>query len=369
MQRLEVDPVGIEIMRKKGELLFFYIKDLSVGGGANILKQDALSIGADVALPKGAVNCQRSKVDALLIGNRKQIEVLSKKELSQPFKLKELAQALQLYLKTLPSYHFPKIMGIINATQDSFYPNSRFMGQKALEAIELMIQQGATIIDIGGMSTLSTRPGSEEISPQEELKNVVPIIDLIYSTYWEGVEFSIDTYRVEVAKYALSRGFTILNDITALENEQLAKVAKEFDAKVVLMHKKGTPKTMQEAPFYEDVVLEVSEFFKERIERAKSFGIEKLILDPGIGFGKRLEDNLLLIRDLAEFKKFGYEVLVGASRKSLIDKITPSKVEERLAGTLTLHLEAVKNGADIIRCHDVFEHAQAFKVQEALQKV
>ncbi|NPA04193.1 MAG: dihydropteroate synthase [Epsilonproteobacteria bacterium] len=366
MKRLDVDEVGIEIMKKKGELLFFFIKDLSVGG-ANILKQDALSVGADVALPRGVVSCKYKKVDALLMGTRRQLEQLATKELIQPFNLQKIAKELKKYLKTsTTTSSFPKIMGVINATNDSFYPNSRFLGEEAIKAVEKMVQDGASIIDIGGMST---RPGSEEITPKEELRNVAPIIDVIASREWDGVEFSIDTYRVEVAKYALSKGFTILNDITALENEELAKVAKEFDAKVVLMHKKGTPKTMQENPFYEDVVMEVSKFFEERIEKAKNFGIEKLVLDPGIGFGKRVEDNLLLIRDLAEFKKFGYEVLVGASRKSVINFISPSEVKDRLAGTLTLHLEAVRNGANIIRCHDVFEHNQAFKVFQALREV
>ncbi|MRI58161.1 MAG: dihydropteroate synthase [Epsilonproteobacteria bacterium] len=361
MRDLDVDRPGIEIMAQKGKIYYFFIKDLSTGA-ANILKQDALSIGADLAIPKGTVTCQHKRVDALLIGTKKHIQILAKKELAQPFGLKALAKELGRYLKE-STPHATKIMGIINANDDSFYPKSRFLGHKALEAIERMIAEGADIIDIGGMSS---RPGSEEIDEEEELARVAPLIDAICKKSW-SVEFSIDTYRPLVARYALERGFRILNDITALENDEVARIAAQFGATVVLMHKKGDPKTMQVDPYYEDVVLEVSQFFEERIERARSFGIEEIWLDPGIGFGKRLEDNIALIRDLQEFKKFGYDILVGASRKSMIDKIIPSRVEERLPGTLAIHLEAVGNGADIVRCHDVKEHKQALEVARALR--
>ena len=363
MERLGVDHPGVAIMAKKSELLFFIVKDLHVGA-ANILKQDALSIGADFAVPSGVIVCAKERVDGLLMGTRKQMELLSRKEMAQPFGLKSLAKELKRYLKNDLSYSL-KIMGIINANEDSFYPGSRFMGERAIEAIEKMIADGADIIDIGGMST---RPGSEEISEEEELERIKPIVDLVYEKkLHEKVVFSIDTYRPKVAAYALERGFSILNDITALENDECAKIAASYDATVVLMHKKGDPKTMQVNPYYEDAVAEVSAFFEERIERALGFGIERIVLDPGIGFGKRLEDNLALLRDLVEFKKFGYEILVGASRKSMIDKIHPSDVSERLGGTLAVHLHAVHNGASIIRCHDVFEHKQAFLVDSAIR--
>ncbi len=361
MERLGVDKSGIRIMEKKGEIFYFYLKDMPVGA-ANILKQDALSVGADLAIPNGTITCQFKKVDALLIGTKKHIELLAKKELAQPFGLKEIAKELRSYLKR--TQKAPKIMGIINVTQDSFYPKSRFSPQKAVEAIEKMIEDGADIIDIGGMST---RPGSEEISQEEELSRVKPIIDEIAKRSWP-VTFSIDTYRPKVALYALERGFGILNDITALQDDEVARIAARFGAKVVLMHKKGDPKSMQLNPFYEDVVLEVSDFFARRIQRAKEFGIEDIVLDPGIGFGKRLKDNIDLICDLEEFKKFGYDILVGASRKSMIDMIYPSSVEERLAGTLAIHLEAVHNGANIIRCHDVKEHKQALAIIKAFDE-
>ena len=362
MQRLGVDKPGITIMAKKSEILLFLIKDMHIGA-ANILKQDALSIGADLAVPNGTITCAFKEVDALLIGTRKHIEILSRKELSQPYGLKNLAKELKRYLKT--SKHPIKIMGIINATDDSFYANSRFKDKEAIKAIEKMVADGADIIDIGGMSS---RPGSKEIGVEEELARVKPIIDTL-SKMDLKVKLSIDTYRPEVAEYALSRGFHILNDITGLENENLAKVAAKYGASVVIMHMQGRPQTMQQNPFYTDVLAQVSEFFAQRIEIATKWGINDIILDPGIGFGKRLEDNLALIKHLGEFQKFGYEILIGASRKSLIDKITPSTVQERLPGTLTLHLLAIQEGASIIRCHDVKEHYQAMRVYEALERI
>ncbi len=362
MAKLGVDRPGIEIMARKSEVMLFFIRDLHVGA-ANILKQDALSIGADLAVPNGTITCQYKRVDALLIGTRKHIAQLAKKEMAQPYGLKELAKALRNYL--LPKEYPLQIMGIINATDDSFYPGSRFQGDAAIEAIEKMIEEGADIIDIGGMST---RPGSEEISEEEELARIKPIVDALAKERFP-VRLSIDTYRPQVARYALERGFSILNDISALENDACAKIAAEFDATVVLMHKKGDPKTMQQNPYYEDVVMEVSDFFAKRIERAQSFGIDAIILDPGIGFGKRLQDNIALIQNMGEIQKFGYPILIGASRKSMIDKIVPTPVQERLPGTLVLHMRAIEEGASIVRCHDVKEHKQAIEVYKALKRI
>ncbi len=362
MRELGVDGSGVKIMAKKAEVMLFYITNMHVGA-ANILKQDALSVGADLAIPNGTITCAFKRVDALLIGTKKHIEILAKKELAQPYGLKELAKELRTYLKR--EEFAPKIMGIINATEDSFYPKSRFSPKEAIAAIEQMVSEGADIIDIGGMST---RPGSEEISEEEELKRVAPIIDTLAKKTF-GVRLSIDTYRPKVARYALERGFDILNDITGLENDELAKIAAEYGAGVVIMHKKGNPKTMQQNPQYTDVVAQVSDFFKKRIYKAKAFGVQEIILDPGIGFGKRLEDNLLLLRDLVEYKKFGYEILVGASRKSMIDKIIPTPVQERLPGTLSLHQLALQNGATILRCHDVAAHKQLIEIYKAYERV
>ena len=367
MQKIGVDKPGIEIMKNKKSEFLFYIKDISCGA-ANILKQDALSIGAELAVPMGVPNCKNKIFDAVLMCNKKQLETLAKKELSQPFKLKDLANKLKEFIN-LPKFPL-KIMGVINANEDSFFEGSRFQGSEAVRIIENMISSGAKIIDIGGVSS---RPGSVYPGVEEELRRIKPIIDEIYnSKLYEKAIFSIDTFEAEVLEYALERGFKIANDITGLESDEYAKIAAKYGASVVIMHKKGNPKDMQKNPFYENVILEIDEFFANRIEKAKSFGIKNIILDVGIGFGKRLEDNLALIKHMEHFLHFGYELLIGASRKSMIDmimqkegvKTTPA---ERLPGTLILHTEAVRNGASIVRCHDVKEHFQALRVYEELK--
>jgi dihydropteroate synthase len=256
-------------------------------------------------------------------------------------------------------------MGIINANDDSFFNQSRFMGDDAIEKIETMIQDGADIIDIGGVST---RPGSEAVDEKEELSRIKPICDIIKEKkLYEKVIFSIDSYTPSVIEYALKSGFTIVNDITGLANDEVAKLVAKYDATVIIMHMQGTPKDMQHNPSYKDVMYEVDDFFKERITKAKKFGIENIILDVGIGFGKTLEHNLTLLKNMEHFSHFGYEVLIGASRKSLIEKVIPNTpTSQRLPATLAIHLDSIRKGASIVRCHDVAEHYQAIKMQEAI---
>ena len=363
LKKLGVDGGGVAILSSKMKLHFFYIRALHVGG-ANILKQDALSIGADLAVPKGTVLATTSHVDAILIASTKQLKELSRKELAQPFGLKALALELQSFLKAHVC-STPKVMGVINANDDSFYASSRFKDKEALYVTMKMIEEGADIIDIGGVSS---RPGSAIISAEEELERVKPIIDLIYKQkIYNTTTLSIDSYSPKLVNYALDRGFSIINDITGLKDDAICKLCAQYKATAVIMHMQGTPQTMQENPFYESIISDVSTFFEERIEKAKRFNIENIILDVGIGFGKRLEDNITLITQLEHFLKLGYPLLVGASRKSMIDAISPSTVEERLGGSLALHIKAIENGAEIIRVHDVKEHVQALKVYKALQ--
>jgi dihydropteroate synthase len=180
--------------------------------------------------------------------------------------------------------------------------------------------------------------------------------------------FSVDTYTPDVAEYALKSGFSLINDITGASNEEIIKLTVKYEAKLCIMHMQGTPKTMQKEPTYDNVMVEISEFFEDRIGKCEALGLsrENIILDVGIGFGKTLEHNIILIRNMAHFKVFGCEVLVGASRKSMINKIISSTTEERLPGTLAIHLKAVENGASIVRCHDVLEHKQALSVLKAI---
>lgn len=363
-ENLGCDSGGISILSKKSKLHTLYIKDLHVGA-ANILKQDALSIGADLAVPNGVIIAKDKYVNALLIGTTKHFENLAKKELAQPFGLKELAKSLKDYVK---EQNYPtKIMGVLNANEDSFFKNSRFDNSEACLKIEKMIEDGANIIDIGAVSS---RPGSLPVSENIELDRLKDIVQTIYQNkYYEKVDFSIDSFSPKVIEHVLNHGFKIVNDITGLQNDEVCKLVSKYNAQAVIMHMQNNQTNMQEAPFYEDVIIEIDDFFTKRLEKVKSFGVKDIVLDVGIGFGKTLEHNLLLLKNLEHFKHFGYELLIGASRKSMIDKITPTEILDRLPGTLAIHLESIRNGASIIRCHDVKEHFQAIKVFEAIENI
>jgi len=260
-----------------------------------------------------------------------------------------------------------KIMGIINANDDSFFQDSRFQGSDAIKEIFQMIQDGASIIDIGAVSS---RPGSLEVSQEEELKRISPICDIIkHEKLYEKVDFSIDSYTPAVIEYALQSGFTIVNDITGLKNDEVALLTAKYNATIVIMHMLGTPKDMQNNPVYSNIIEDINVFFELQIEKAGKFGIKNIILDVGIGFGKTLEHNLLLLKNMKYFSHFGYELLIGASRKSMINEIVTSPTKDRLSGTLAIHLDSVTKGASIVRCHDVKEHYQALKVQEAINNI
>jgi len=365
LKDLGVDSGGVSILSSKAKTHIIHIKALHVGA-ANILKQDALSIGADLAVPRGTVIAKTPKVDCILIATTKQLKLLSEKELAQPFGLKELAHRLKEMLHVERPLHV-EIMGVINANDDSFFSGSRFSGIDAINTIQKMIEDGASIIDIGGVSSA---PSALHVAAQEELNRVKPILDIIKEEkLYEKVKFSIDSYEPIVIKYALESGFKIVNDITGLENDEVCKLCAKYDASAVIMHMQGTPQTMQDNPQYENILSDVYEFFETRIAKAESFGVKDIILDVGIGFGKTLEHNLNLIKNLEHFLSLCKPLLVGASRKSMIDKISQSKPEDRLAGTLALHVEAIKNGVSFLRVHDVKEHHQVIKVQQALDNI
>ncbi|MDK2893872.1 MAG: dihydropteroate synthase [Thermotoga sp.] len=256
------------------------------------------------------------------------------------------------------------VMGIINVTPDSFFADSR--KQSVLEAVETakkMIEEGADIIDVGGMST---RPGSDPVDEEEELNRVIPVIRAIRSI--TDVPISVDTYRWRVALKALEAGADVVNDISGYQFEpDIVKVVSENNSPYVLMHIKGTPKTMQENPHYEDVVKEIKEYFSEKIEYLKEKGVNQIVLDPGIGFGKRYEDNLEILRRIDEFKELKLPILIGASRKSFIG-ITLGNVppEERLEGTLAVTAYCTMKGVDIIRVHDVLPNKRVIRMMEAI---
>lgn len=259
------------------------------------------------------------------------------------------------------------IMGVINTTPDSFSDGGLYFDKnKALEKGLQLVEDGAEIIDIGGEST---RPGSEPVSPEEEIRRVVPLIATLRKQ--TDALISIDTTKSEVAHAALDAGADIINDISALRfDPRMAPLAAEEDVPVILMHMKGTPKTMQVNPTYEDVLLEVKSFLEESIDKAQASGIkkEKIIIDPGIGFGKRLKDNLALINNLHLLEELGRPILIGVSRKSFIGTILDSPPEERLEGTIASAILSIIHGAHILRVHDVASVKKAVRVAEAIMR-
>jgi len=250
------------------------------------------------------------------------------------------------------------IMGILNVTPDSFSDGGRFLSpDAAVERALAMEKEGADIIDVGGESA---RPGADPVPVKEELRRVLPVLERLRGKL--RIPISIDTTKAEVAEAALRAGASIVNDISALRfDPAMASLVAKFGAGLVLMHMLGTPKTMQQAPHYEDVVTEVRDFLAERAQYAQSQGIprEAIAVDPGIGFGKTVEHNLELLRRLPELVELGFPVLVGPSRKSFIGAILGLGVEERLEGTLAACAVAVVRGADILRVHDVKEVRRA----------
>lgn len=260
------------------------------------------------------------------------------------------------------------IMGIFNITPDSFsdggkYFDSKINSEKILADALRMETDGADFFDIGGEST---RPGSESISLQEEIDRVIPVINLLKQHC--SIPISIDTYKSKVAEEALKEGAVIVNDISGFKfDPEIVIVTAKYNASCILMHIQGTPKDMQKDPKYDDVVYEVSQYLKESASIAMNAGIEQIILDPGIGFGKDLKHNLSLIKNISSICDLGFPVLIGTSRKSFMNKIHPTPMEERIEGSIASAAYAVINGASIVRTHDVAETKRAMRVVDAIK--
>jgi len=359
--KIGVDDIGMRILQKKSSMNLFFIPALDIRA-ANILKQDALSLGADLAVSKKVAAMSVKHTDALLICTDAQLEKIIKKESIQPFGLQKIAQMLEK-VKTPTAQ--PRIMGIININEDSFFEGSRTDEGLFLERFLSMCEDGADIIDIGAVSS---RPGSEYPGKDEEMRRIEPILAIIEKhSLFEKTKISVDTFEPKVARAALEIGCQMINDISGLSKGELAAVVAEHKAELTIMHMRGTPKDMQDFTEYNNLFFDLDAFFREKIEIAESFGIKNIILDVGIGFSKLLAQNLLLIKHLRHFSAHGKPLLVGASRKNMIDRITPCSPEDRLAGTLALHQKALDEGASIIRCHDVKEHVQMLRVWRALK--
>ncbi|MFH1835461.1 MAG: dihydropteroate synthase [Methanobacteriota archaeon] len=258
------------------------------------------------------------------------------------------------------------VMGILNVTPDSFFDGGSWVDvDAAVERGREMVELGADIIDVGGEST---RPGSDMVPIKEELKRVLPVVEALACEL--RVPISIDSYKPEVVEKAISAGASMVNDVYGLRSVGMAELVAESGLPVVVMHMQGSPKNMQENPSYNDVVMDIKSFFKERIMHAKSHGVleKQIILDPGIGFGKTLDHNLEILRRLPEFRDLGLPLLIGASRKSMIGEILNAPPCDRLSGSLAIAVIAAAKGANILRVHDIGETVAVLKVADTILK-
>lgn len=388
LKRVGAEKMGEKIMSKKIEMLYFEVRDLSHIASA-ILKQEALSVGAEYASPREQILYKGEKI-GLLFGSKTNLARLSQKLTKQSFGLKELAQVLQSHLKPkvfctlkdilshtqdlaqdLTTYENLKkqacqnIMAILNVTPDSFYEGSRKNSQQAIERVYELLELGVKFIDIGAASS---RPGSETIESSTEITRLKEICTEIKSqNLYKHALFSIDTYNPQTAAFALDSHFSIINDVSGFKHKDMARINASFGAIALLMHSKGTPKNMQQKTRYENLFSEIDAFFTQKIEEILSVGGKKIILDIGFGFAKTKEQNLALVSHLNHFKHFGYPLLLGASRKSTLGELTNKDAQNRLSATLALHLLGMQNGAEILRVHDEMEHIDALCVHYALK--
>ena len=382
MASIGAHPASLPIFAHKSEIVPYKLLGVRTPA-ANILKQEMLAAGGDAVVPTGCIVNADKYVNVLLLGTLKQYKlVLKKLELMQYFGLKQVATELQeavaaslepAALRTtladgrVLTYDKMCVMGILNITPDSFYEGSRVSALADVVArAGQMLEQGAQILDIGGEST---RPGSDSVDGDEERRRVLPVIEALRREYPEAV-LSVDTYRADTAEAALSVGADIINDISAMEADaRMADVVVRSKAPIILMHMRGTPKNMQQNCQYQDVVQEVAVYLAQRAQllREQGVGADKIILDPGIGFAKDVEQNLRLMRDLHVLTSFGYPVLLAASRKSAIGAVLGGvPASERLEGTIATSLQAVYAGAQMVRVHDVLENVRAIRMLEAI---
>jgi len=379
LRDIQVDPYGIRIMLPKAESRLIRINGLS-NIAANILKQEMLSLGGDVAVSRNALTGKTKKTDCLIIGDLSSITRLIEKLRRQPFGLNSLADKIRAALTYYRKENFSlklgryklnlgkrvHIMGIVNITPDSFSGDGLLKNsiRDIASFAQKMASSGADIIDIGGEST---RPKAKPVSLKEELRRIVPVVKLLAKTVM--VPVSIDTYKPEVALAALDNGALMVNDISGLRDAAMAKVVSRYKAGVVIMHMKGNPRSMQKRAEYASVMNEVNGFLSNAIDRAVDCGIkrEKIIIDPGIGFGKTLEHNLEVLKNLSELKVLGLPIMVGLSRKSFIGKILNKEPNDRITGTIASGLLAAKSGANILRVHDVWDMKEALKILKAVE--
>jgi len=382
LKKVGVDWPGIEAMLPKMETVNLLLEGIECRV-ANILKQEMLSIGGDVAVARESVACSIDRTDAVLIGTSKQMRRLADKLAPQPFGLREISDDIRRVLGNITRDTFvlrtPKreiviggktlVMGIVNMTPDSFSDGGMFGGVEEAAAYALKMEEtGADIIDVGGESS---RPGSEPVSADEELGRVLPLIEKLEGLL--SIPISIDTTKAFVARRALEAGAEMVNDISAMKfDEQMPEVVAAHRVPVVLMHMRGEPRTMQEGDLsYRSLMGEITGFLEERIEAARTAGVdrENIIIDPGVGFGKSTADNIAILRHLRELRALGRPIMVGASRKRFIGEITDREhPEERLEGTAASVTASILNGAHIVRVHDVGFMEKVSRVADGIKR-
>ncbi|MDI6704098.1 MAG: dihydropteroate synthase [bacterium] len=379
MEDIGVHPKGIPLMLKKAINRVVKIEGVDIRQ-ALIMKQEMLSVGGDASVSKGVMDLSAKRTDVLLIGSMKQYDGLIERLNGQPFGLSHISNQLRDMFSNYNKENFDLncgkhclrlskrtyVMGILNVTPDSFADGGLYNDvEHAVLHAKQMVEDGADIIDVGGEST---RPGAEKVTVKEELKRVRPVIERLVNEI--SVPISIDTYKSQVAKVCLDLGCHLVNDISGLRfSPEMKEIVAEYDVPVIIMHIKGTPRDMQKAPRYKCVISEITSYFKDRIAEALDSGIkrDKIIIDPGIGFGKTTSHNLEIIKRLREFKSLGYPILIGTSRKSLIGNVLDLPIEERLEGTAATVALSIMNGANIIRVHDVREMVRVAKMTDAIR--
>ncbi|HVP18550.1 MAG TPA: dihydropteroate synthase [Spirochaetia bacterium] len=376
----EIDIADDEIEKITDMFLYCTIKLEGVDTrAANLMRTSIESLGGAIAMRKDALEFTVRETDVVISGSRHMLRVLATRLRGEPFGLDGIADEIAACLstgarimswgkRTLDFTRKTYVMGILNCTPDSFYPGSRTLTIKdALKAGREMIEAGVDIIDVGGEST---RPGSDSVPLAEEIRRVIPVVQSLRAE--SDTMISVDTRKKDVAERALDAGADFINDISGLRhNEDLARLVARRKVPIVLMHMRGTPKTMQRQPFYRNTISEILRELQPSIAAAIGAGIdpEMIIIDPGVGFGKRIQDNLRIIKELASLKSLDFPILIGLSRKSFIGEILDRPVEKRLIGTITANTLAVINGANIIRVHDVGDAVQMVKIIESVRRI
>ncbi|MDZ7859402.1 MAG: dihydropteroate synthase [Candidatus Krumholzibacteriota bacterium] len=375
-----VDAEGINIICQKTQKWIIQIENVSPPA-ANIIKQQMLSLGQEAAVHRDVITGKPELSTVYIISNKRKIFLLEHKLKSQPFNLKKLGKEISnlahSYLNVPRKIELtdhiidftsgPVIAGVLNVTSDSFSDGGLYVDpDMACERALQMVEEGASIIDIGGESS---RPGAKSPGLEEEIKRVEPVLKRLSGKL--KVPISIDTRNSRVARLATDYGAEIINDISGLSHDPaMLEVALEKSTAVIIMHMLGTPETMQNSPYYKDPVTDIIRWLAKRTDAVIEHGIpkDKIIIDPGIGFGKRLEDNLDIIRELSSFKGLGFPVLLGYSRKSFVGLLTKQNIpDERAYGGLAVLAKSLQHGgADIIRAHDVKETNDFINVWNAV---